>query len=129
MKKKIWAMLVHLGTDLWEEKFCYDEVAFDDELWESILKQSADAGINMIVLDLANAVEYGSHPEIAKNGAWTRKRVRDEVKRCKEMGIALIPKLNFATPHCKWMGKYSRMISTPEYYQVCNDLIKEVYNL
>lgn len=127
--KKIWAMLVHLGTDLWNEKFSYSEVAFDDELWESILKQSVDTGINTIVLDLANAIEYGSHPEIVKKGAWTRKRVRAEVKRCKEMGISLIPKLNFATPHCKWLGRYQRMISTTEYYQVANDLIKEVYEL
>lgn len=129
MNKKMWAMLVHLGTDLWDEKFSYDEVAFDDDLWESILRQSADTGINAIVLDLANAIEYASHPEIVKKGAWTRKRVRTEVKRCREMGIALIPKLNFATPHCKWLGRYSRMISTTEYYQVANDLIKEVYEL
>ncbi|MBQ3553060.1 MAG: hypothetical protein IJA08_00025 [Clostridia bacterium] len=129
MKEKMWALLVHLGTDLWHGKFCYKNLVFDDLLWNSILEKSQEAGINTIVLDVANGIEYASHPEIATKGAWTRKRVRTEIARCKEKGIALIPKLNFATPHCKWLGEYSRMISTKQYYHVVNDLIKEVYEL
>ena len=129
MKEKMWALLVHLGTDLWGTKYRYDRLVFDDELWDSILEQSREAGINTIVLDLANGVEYATHPEIATKGAWSRKRVRTEISRCKELGITLIPKLNFATPHCIWLGEYSRMISTKEYYHVVNDLIKEVYEL
>ena len=129
MKEKMWAVLVHLGTDLWQTKYRYDHLFFDDELWESVLEQCKDAGVNTIVLDVANGIEYGSHPEIATKGAWSRKRVRSEIKRCKELGIALIPKLNFATPHCIWLGEYSKMISTKEYYHVVNDLIKEVYEL
>lgn len=81
------------------------------------------------MLDLCDGIEYGSHPEIAKKGAWTRKNVRDEVKRLKEMGISIIPKLNFSTTHDKWLGEYSRMVSTKVYYNVCRDLINEVYEL
>lgn len=129
MKDKMWALLVHLGTDLWATKYCYDCLTFDDNLWDSILEQCKDAGINTIVLDIANGIEYATHPEIATKGAWTRKRVREEILKCKEMGISLIPKLNFATPHCIWLGEYSKMISTKQYYHVVNDLIKEVYEL
>jgi len=129
MKEKMWAVLVHLGTDLWYTKYRYDHLPFDEELWDYILEKSSEMGVNTIVLDLANGIEYASHPEIAVKGAWTRKRVRTEIKRCRELGIRLIPKLNFATPHQLWLGKYARMVSTPEYYQVCNDLIREVYEL
>ena len=45
------------------------------------------------------------------------------------MGIALIPKLNFSTVHDAWLGIYERMVSTPVYYQVCRDLIHEVYEI
>lgn len=40
-----------------------------------------------------------------------------------------IPKLNFSTGHDAWLGKYDRMVSTPEYYQVCKDLILETIEL
>jgi len=127
MKEKIWALLVHLSTN---NKAPWDtEVNFDDEMWSYILEESVKAGINTIVLDIGGGIEYGSHPELATKGAWSRNRVREEVKRCKDLGIALIPKLNFSTTHGLWLGEYARMVSTTKYYQVCNDLIKEAYEL
>lgn len=125
--EKMWALLVHLSTNMWLPK--RDKIEFDDDFWEYVLKESARTGINTIVIDVGDGIEFASHPEIAISGAWTRKRVRDEVKRCRDLGIALIPKLNFATPHDHWLGEYSRMISTTVYYKVVNDLIKEVYEI
>ncbi|MBQ7096917.1 MAG: hypothetical protein IJN96_02485 [Clostridia bacterium] len=124
---KMWAILVHLSMSMWYEK--YDELPFDDGMWDYIVEESAKVGVNTIVLDVGDGIEFGSHPEIACKGAWTRGRVRKEVARCKNLGIALIPKLNFATHHDIWLGPYHRMVSTPEYYRVCDDLIKEVYEL
>jgi len=129
MKKneKMWALLVHLSMNMWHNN--YESLPFDDEMWDYILKESANTGINTIVLDIGDGIQFASHPEIAMKGAWKRKRVRQEVKRCKDLGIALIPKLNFSTAHGFWLGEYSRMVSTTKYYQVCNDLIKESYEL
>jgi len=126
-QEKMWAMLVHLSMNLW--RFDCPELDFDDEMWDYILEESAKTGINTIVLDVGDGIEFGSHPEIAIKGAWSRKRTRREVARCREKGIALIPKLNFATSHDKWLGEYHRKLCTPEYYRVCNDLIKEVYEI
>lgn len=125
--EKIWSILVHLSKHMWLKR--YDTLPFEDAFWEYLLKEAEKVGINTIVLDVGDGIQFASHPEIAMNGAWTRKRVRQEVQRCKDLGIALIPKLNFATPHDMWLGEYSRMISTNIYYKVCNDLIKEVYEL
>ena len=125
--KKRWAMLVYLSTNMWRGK---DEtLLFDEDVWNYILDEAPKAGINTIVLDVGDAIEFGSHPEIAVKGAWTRTKTREEVNRCKERGISLIPKLNFSTAHDYWLGEYARMISTPMYYRVCNDLIKEAYEL
>lgn len=45
------------------------------------------------------------------------------------MGLEPVPKLNFSTGHDAWLGKYSRMVSTKPYYQVCADLISEVSDI
>lgn len=127
MNEKMWAILIHLSKNMWTP--VSEELSFDESMWDYVLEESVKAGINTIVLDVGDGIQYASHPEIAIKGAWTRGRVRKEVARCKELGIALIPKLNFATPHDQWLGEYARMISTTTYYRVCNDLIKEVYEL
>lgn len=120
-------MLVHLsrGNDTdFDEK-----LPFDDDMWDWVLENAAKAGYNSIVLSVGNGIEFLSHPEIAVKGAWTRKKTRDEIEKARSLGITLIPKLNFSACHCDWLGKYGRMISTEVYYQVCNDLIHEVYDI
>ena len=42
------------------------------------------------------------------------------------MGLEPIPKLNFSAGHDVWLKEYERQVSTPIYYQVCADLIREV---
>jgi hypothetical protein len=59
----------------------------------------------------------------------TKKEVADELSRLRGLGFEVIPKLNFSSSHDEWMGKYSRMVSTPEYYKVCDDVIDEVCEL
>lgn len=125
--KKIWAILVHLSMHQWVQYG--DALHFEDDFWDYIIKESQNAGINTIVLDLGDAVQYMSHPEISAKDAWSHKRVRDEIKKCRDMGIALIPKLNFATTHSYWLGEYRNMTSSSIYYKVCADLIKEVFEL
>jgi len=127
--EKIWSVLVHLSRDMWLSGVNEKSLNFADDIWDYILEESVKSGINTIVLDVGNGIEYSSHPEIAKNGAWPLSRVRTEVARCKKLGIALIPKLNFSASHDMWLGVYSRMLSTPQYYEVCKDLINEVYEL
>ena len=123
----IWALYLMLGVNMWWDE--YEKVDFDDDAWEKIVEEVKASGLNTIVLDLAEGVQYKSHPEIAHPGAWSTDRVRAEVKRLREMGITLIPKMNFSATHHLWLGKYRKMMSTDIYYDVCKDLIKEVYEL
>ncbi len=126
-EKKMWALLVHLSTS--EERERCSQMPFDDDMWDWVLENAVRSGYNTIVLFVGNGIEFGSHPEIAVNGAWTRKKAREEIRKARGMGITMIPKLNFSACHCDWLGKYGRMISTEEYYHVCNDLIREVYEI
>ena len=137
-KNFMWVHLLHLGTNMWNEVGntrgrehrstpCATEVLrFDRPLWEAHTLALKEAGINTLIIDVAEAMEYKSHPEISVKGALTHEEMSAEVERLKALGFEVIPKLNFSTCHDVWLGDYSRMISTPIYYKVCRDLIEEV---
>lgn len=125
--KKLWGLMVYLSENQWmPEK---DAVRFDDSFWGYILEKSAEAGINTILLEVGDGVQYRSHPEISLKNAWSPERVKEEVRRCRELGIALIPKVNFSTGHSYWMKEYRRMTSSKPYYDFCRDIIRELYEL
>ncbi|MBR5448529.1 MAG: family 20 glycosylhydrolase, partial [Clostridia bacterium] len=69
------------------------------------------------------------HPELAVNGSYTHAEMREMLDYMHSLGFSVIPKLNFSTCHDIWLGEYSRMVSTPKYYEVCRDLITEVCHL
>lgn len=123
----IWSLYAMLGQNMWWQDS--PKLRFQEEAWDALLVSAAESGINQIVLDLGEGVCYDSHPELAREGAWSTMRVRAEVQRCRAMGIELIPKLNFSATHHLWLGEYRRMMSTPIYYKVCRELIEEVYSL
>lgn len=136
----IWAYLVHLSFNMWGDRIEYPNfvgehyeaqpyLRCDRSMWDSILEKMVESGLNMLVIDLGDGVRYESHPEIAVKNAWSTAQLREELQRIREMGIEPIPKLNFSTCHDMWLGRYSRMVSTEEYYQVCRDLIGEVMEL
>ncbi len=136
--KFMWAHLLHLGVNMWNEvgntrgretrstKQGVTEVTFYRDLWDAHIEDLKKAGVNTLIIDLAEALQYKSHPEISVKGAWTHEEMRREIERLEAMGFEVIPKLNFSAGHDVWLGVYSRMVSTPTYYQVCKDLIEEV---
>lgn len=132
----IWGYLVHLSFNMWSDRIArhsYDPVnlklQFDDRLWDELVRRMHKIGVNMCVIDLGDGVQYQSHPELAIKGAWSRKRLKEEIKRLRGLGIEPIPKMNFSACHDAWLGPYSRKVSTPEYYRVCKDLIAEAIDL
>lgn len=135
--KKIWACLLHLSFNMWEEYISphrpfrgyRPDLELSESLWNDAVTQMANQGMNMIVIDLGDAVKYDSHPEIAVHNAWTTTRLLREIAKLRNMGLEPIPKLNFSAGHDTWLGKYSRMVSTEEYYEVCSDIIMEVCDL
>jgi len=131
-----WSYLLHLSYNMWIDRPSPELVyahhnalpymRFDEPLYDDLLKAMSDGGVDMLLFDLGDAVRYESHPEIAIENAWTVERLKEELARCRAMGLEPIPKLNFSATHDAWLGPYSRMLSTPAYYEVCRDLIAEV---
>jgi len=136
-EEKIWGCLLHLGTNMWLDYMPADKpeigfdpsLRFDEDVWNAVVSKMAEQGMNLIIIDVADALQFESHPEISVKNAWSPDKLRNELNRLRNMGIEPIPKLNFSTCHDAWMGVYSRMVSTNKYYDVCRDLIAEVCNI
>lgn len=134
----MWANLVHLGSNMWTEPGnrrtrehrsnaeAYDHLRFDRKIWDDYMVYMKNNGVNTVVIDLGEAMIFDSHPELAVEGSWTHDQMREEIDRLNKMGFEVIPKLNFSACHDIWLKDYSRMLSTPIYYQVCKDVINEV---
>lgn len=138
----MWAYLIHLGTNTMCDcvpsswgNFKKEELPdfapskklrCDDEIWRETIDAHVAAGTNTVVIGLAEGVVYPSHPELAIEGSWSVEKLRKEIARMRSMGLEVLPKLNFSATHDIWMQDYSRMLSTKKYYQVCEDLIRDV---
>lgn len=130
---KMWAYLIHLTTNVGGEPGAdmplapwRDHLVTDDETWRKTIDFLPQCGFNTVVIDVGDAIQYETHPDISIPGAWTKDKLKSELNRMRVMGLTPLPKLNFSACHDAWLKIYSRMLSTPQYYQVCKDIIKEV---
>lgn len=102
------------------------ELKTDDAVWKEVIDYLPSQGFNTVLIDVGDGIQYESHPEVSVKGAWSKDRMKKQLDYMRSLGLTPIPKLNFSTGHDAWLKEYSKMISTPIYYQVCEDLIKEV---
>ena len=51
------------------------------------------------------------------------------MRRLRTLGVEAIPNLNFSTTHDAWLKEYGHMVSTPEYYRVCSDVIGDLMEI
>ena len=108
------------------------------------LETARENGADTVIIEVANGVRWGSHPEIARDAEWfrwkgykeidlsascSRQELRRRVKQLHTLGYQTVPMLNFSAMHDEWLGLYERMISSAQYYTVCRDLVYEVSDL
>jgi len=133
MKKMIWGYFIKLSTNMWGDeggtnKYSpyWPELITDDATWREVIDFLPSQGINTVLIDVGDGIQYESHPEVSIPGAWSKDKLKKELEHMRSIGLTPIPKLNFSAGHDAWLKEYSRMLSTSIYYQVCEDLIKEV---
>ena len=126
--RRMCALLVHMGMNIGDKY--YPEFVFEEDVWNNIVDKCVGCGFTHIVLDVGGGIRSQAYPKLAVKGSWEPEKVNGEVKRLKELGITLIPKLNFSAAHDMWFQEYGReKMSTPEYYRVCEELIAEVLKI
>lgn len=134
----MWAYLLQLSNHMWADgdhvgKGWYlpptpytPENNTDLSVWDDTVNFLAQHGFNTVVIDVGDGIQFDSHPEISAPDAWSKDFLKAKLDEMRTLGLNPIPKLNFSTRHNTWLKEYGRMISTPKYYQVCADVIREV---
>jgi hypothetical protein len=133
------SILLHLGHNMWCDWYPEDfdiskvkhglpdkKLRCTDEIWRRSVDHMASKGMNQLVIDVGEGLVYPSHPELAIEGSWSPEKLADEIARARGLGLEVIPKLNFSTTHNGWLKHYRRMVSTPQYYRLCEDLLDDV---
>ena len=92
MSEKVKGTLLRLGVKVSNAKAVRNltDLMFDEDVWNDVVDAMAKAGMNTIFLDILEGLHYGSHPELSIHNAWSRQKMREEIKRLKEMGIKAI---------------------------------------
>ena len=139
-KKFYWGFMMMLSRHMWADestksgvwyvaKPYREENDFDVNVWDRTIDLLGKLKYNLLLIDVGDMVKYETHPEISAPNAWNKDYFKKKLDEIRALGITPIPKLNFSCAHDTWLKKYRRMVSTPEYYQVGRDLIREVGEL
>lgn len=137
-EKMIWAEFVELTRncgapepEAWHAKYgdWRTKTMTDDGVWRRFTERAAKKGANTLVVRMGDGVVYPSHPELAIEGSWSMKKMKDELRRLRDLGLEPIPKLNFSAAHDSWLHEYSYMLSTPKYLQVVRDVIRDACDI
>ena len=135
--EKIWSFFMYLSNHMWDDEFSpprgwYLEPKYQEcnnvsvETWDEIMKFLAERQYNMVLVDVGDGIKYESRPEISAPDAWDKDFLKKKLDEMRTLGLEPIPKLNFSCMHHTWLKKYRYMVSTPEYYEACADVIREV---
>lgn len=126
VSRQMWGFLIHLGTKMWPAYAGDARLEVDRSVWDVVTERMAEKKLNTLVIDLGEGLRYPSHPELGTVGSWEPEQMREEIARLRKMGILAVPKLNFSSSHDLWLGEWRRYLSTPDYYRVCADVIRDV---
>lgn len=132
----MFSILLHLSNNMWGDpgsrlRFSpwNPQLSLDYGVWRRVIDALPANGFTSVLIDVGDAVQYESHPEIALPGAWSKERFKEELDYIRKLGLTPYPKLNFSGGHDAWLKDYSRMLGTDRYRKVCADLIREVWEL
>ena len=136
--EKMWATFAQLGYNVYGDqihRYVPSNTALlstavmraDEPYWKDYTEKLVQNGCNTLIVEVAEALQYESHPELAIEGSWTREQMQKELARLRTLGFTeIIPKLNFGAGHDIWLKHYDHMLSSKLYYEVTADLIREV---
>jgi len=130
MKQKMFCLYLrlshHMGKDC---GISPDTFMCEQKVWQEVTEFAAESGCNSVLIDVCDGLKYQRRPEISLPDAWSREALKNELARMRSLGLTPYPKVNFSTCHDPWLGMYNRMVSTPVYYEVCRDIIHELYEV
>lgn len=106
------------------------EQRFDLPLALELVDAMARAGLNTLILDVEDAVEYRTHPELRRAYTAPMADYRRLVRRAKARNLMVVPKLNFSKGvdmHNAWISPYDEIPDTnPRYFEHALQMVDEL---
>jgi len=106
------------------------EEPFDPKLGNEIIDTMAEAGLNLLIVDCADAVRYASHPELRRPYTRPMSVLRKLADRARRRGLEVVPKLNFSQSglnrHNHWFRPHHMLFDQDEYWRRAFLLIDEL---
>jgi hypothetical protein len=110
------------------------EGPFDLAVALDLLPIMASQGMNTLIVDIEDGVEYTSHPEMKRSYSVPIEQMRILADGARGLGMDVIPKLNFSKSgrnlHDMWMKPHWDHVSwlkdMDQYYAVAKDVIAEL---
>ncbi len=130
--------LIHLTH--YDPRWCEhkpQEGPFDLQVGLEIVAALAAEGFNLLIVDCADAVQYRSHPELARPYTVPMKHLETLVSTARDQGLEVVPKLNFSRSqyhhHNDWMlapeEAWHRHFDDEPYWQKAFELIDELVSV
>ncbi len=108
------------------------ERPFDLNLGCDMVKALGDAGFNMLIIDLADGVEYRTLPELKRHYSVPMSTLEKLVASARQAGMEVVPKLNFSKSkeprhdHNYWFRPYNELPDDDAYCAKAFQLIDEI---
>lgn len=120
--------LTHYDHDWWLRKD--HEIPFDIDTGLRIVSAMGDAGLNLLAIDCADAVEYASHPELRRHYTQPMRILSELADAAHARGIETMPVLGFAQSDYyhgnDWFRPHNEQSDTPHYWKAAFELIDEL---
>lgn len=113
------------------------EVPFSPETARRVVDAAAEAGFNLLLVGVSDAIVYESHPEFRRHYSRPRERLRELAEYARGRGLEVAPKLNFSQSeincHNHWMRapgeKWHTHFDDEYYWRTAFECIDEVIEL
>jgi hypothetical protein len=120
--------ITHHDPVWWKNKA--RERRFNLPLALEAVETMARSGLNTLVVDCEDGVKYRSHPELARPYTAPMEHLVKLSRRARELGIEVVPKLNFSQSHLHhhndWFRPHHELFDNAEYWKRSFRIIDEL---
>ncbi len=106
---------------------------FDLKLAFDLVDAMAQAKMNLLIIDIADGVEFKSHPELKRPYSRPMAELKSLADHARSKGIDVAPKLNFSKSpfftHNHWLRPYHDKGDTKEYWAKAFEVVDEVISV
>jgi len=131
MKFNIRAFLIHVSH--YDPNWCNvkeTEKPFDLKVGLDVVAAMAKAGMNLLVIDCEDGVEYASHPELKRPYTVPMGMIKELAACARSNGIEIVPKINFSRSHYhqhnSWFRPHDKLFDNEKYWPLAFEVIDEL---